>query len=117
MNPPWLNSWTQGPWPYDHESIKWIQSRPASIKRLMLLFPPSCVVTPIQILKIPAPNTLGIVTSYVEPQNPNEIGFVTVRQNPDSDLRAECKPNALKVVNYFKGLTPEVVAYILNPHW
>lgn len=50
------------------EAIEWIRSRPESVQRLMIEWPPMCVVKtlPGVILLIPAPGVEGTVTSYYE---------------------------------------------------
>lgn len=79
--------------------IEWMKSRPASVKELMLRFPPHCLVRANRSLVCPALGTIGIVFSYLED------GSMMILQDPDSMLRAQCEADWLEVVGYRKGMT------------
>jgi len=111
----WLKDWIANiPWERDEEAVLWLKSRPESIKRLLLRFPPSCVVSANRNLKCPAPGGFGIVTSLLEPDETHSEGMLTVRDGPDGNIRHQCKPEWLIVIGYWHGLTPEVVSYLLE---
>lgn len=103
----WVPEWKAGEWEPDAESLAWLRSRPESVKKLMMRFPPSCLVQANRGLGCPAPATTGIVSSYIEPDDEHPDGMLSVRQNPDHDHRAECRPEWLTVVGYWRGLTPK----------
>lgn len=110
----WVAEWTAVvPWERNEEGVLWLQSRPASIQRLMLRFPPMCVVRATRPLRIPALGTVGIVATLVEPSERNPDGLVGVLQSPDADVRGHCEPSCLEVVGYHRGLTREVISAIL----
>lgn len=113
--PDWYAKHTQEGGPIEQEGIDWIRSRPESIRTLMLLFPPSCVVRATVKLDQPRPWELGVVSSYIEPDQAHSEGLVTVHV-PGSlrNYRSECGPLWLKVVGYWNGLTPDRVAEILR---
>jgi hypothetical protein len=113
-NETWITEWTSGKLPVDEDSKNWIVSRPASIKKLMLRFPPSCVVKARVPLLIPAPGQVGIVTSYFEPMEKYPEGLVTVRTQPASDTVAQCDPAQLEVVAFYKGLDSAELSKILE---
>lgn len=63
-------------------------------------------------LSCPLPGTIGIVTSYLEKKD--RTASLTVRQSPDSSIKAECKPEWLEVVAYWKEITPEKIREFLE---
>lgn len=110
LGQPWVHDWLSSPLEPDAEAIEWIQGRPGVVQELMILFPPSCLVrsVPSERLHCPAPDTLGIVTSYFETDT------ICVRQSPDSPIRAECHIDWLEVVAYRQPCTPEWVRNLLQ---
>ncbi len=104
--PAWLADHTKTAEP-DDWTIKWIRSCSAEQQKMLLRFPPSCVVKGKVPLGVPSPGRFGIVV--------NVSGkFVYVIDGPEGDIKAECKPNWLEVVGYWKGWTPERVAETLR---
>ena len=59
----WTVEWSSGKLELDKEGKEWIISRPESIKKLMLRFPPSCIVEATSLLLAPARGGVAIVTS------------------------------------------------------
>ena len=109
IQPKWVSEWI-GPdqkFEHDEETIEWIKSRPDSIKELMLKFPPSCVVKS-DIPLHTADNRYGIITSY------SEDGDVSIRSHPDANIRGWVKIEHLTVVDYWGGITPEVIRNIIS---
>lgn len=103
-NESWVAEWQSGTIDFDKDTIAWIRSRPDSIRSLMLKFPPSCLVRGKISLMCPAVGSLAIVTSYIEPDEENKEGLLTVRDSPKGDIKYHCKPEWLEVVGYYKGL-------------
>jgi len=108
---PWIDDWQNGELIAEDEPDirEWIQSRPESVRKLMLKFPPSCLVKANRPLHCPAPDKVGIVTSYTEPDEEHSNGQISVRAHPDAVIRFQCDPECLEVVGYWRGLTPEKV--------
>ena len=104
-----MDEWTEGTFEMDEDTELWLRSRPLVIAAMMFRFPPSCIVTANRPLRCPAPNTFGIVSSYVEPSEKHPDGLITVRQHPESEIRASCDPSWLNLVGFYKGITPAVV--------
>ena len=112
--PDWMDEWTAGEWIQEEGAVSWIRSRPDAIQKMMIAYPPSCLVVSTRPLHIPAPGTVGIVTSYIDPGEEHPDGLVTVRQSPHGDVRAQCEPSCLAVVGYYRGLTPTKVKELLG---
>lgn len=110
----WEEDWQAGEWEEDKESLEWLRSRPDPIKKLLLMFPPSCLVKANRPLRCPAPDKVGIITSLLEPDEEHALGWVTVRPSPTADIKFHCKIEWLEVVGYYKGLTPERVKELLG---
>ena len=110
----WQTAWQEGNLELDAESIEWIRSRPDCIKKVMLKFPPSCIVRSDLDLLCPALGCDGIVSSYFEPDSEHPDGMLSVRSFPDAEFKAQCRPEWLKVVGYYKGLTPERIKEVLS---
>ena len=111
----WVKAWQAGVLDISAESAQWLQDRPRNIHKLMIKFPPSCLVKANIDLAIPAPNTIGIVTSYHEPDADHPDGLIGVRANPDALICGQCLPEWLEVVGYYKGeFTPELMKNILG---
>lgn len=108
MTQEWVKDWQAEEVDITPKLIGWMRSRPDSIKELMLKFPPQCLVRATRELRCPAPDTVGIVFSYLE------NGSVTVIQHPQGDTRAQCQAGWLEVVGYRKGLTPNDMRSILE---
>lgn len=104
----WVAEWQAGTFDRNQEALDWMRSRPATVKVLMVQFPPSCLVAATRPLRCPAPGTVGIVRTYFD------NGDVSVVQHPTSGVRAKCHPDWLEVVGYWRGLTPELVKEILG---
>lgn len=107
--PAWVSGWL-GPdhkFKHDEEAINWLRSRPDSVKKVMRAFPPSCVVKS-DVSLLSADNCYGIVTSYMED------GMVTIRPNPNADIRGVVDPEHLTVVGYWGGVTLEIITSILK---
>lgn len=120
MNSEWTKEWQEGNIELNNdegrEAVDWMRTRPDSVKAIMRKFPPSCLVKSVQGYehRIPAPGTIGLVASYLEPSSDSPNGELTVRQHPDADIRAACDPDKMEVVGYYKGLTPEIVEALLS---
>lgn len=111
----WVPGWAAfKPWAFDPVAVRWMRSRPEGIQNLFLEFPPGCLVRPLRALKVPAPGTVGIVHSWLEPTPQQPHGALFVRQTPDDSVGGGCEPTWLEVVGYHNGLTPEVMSYFLN---
>jgi hypothetical protein len=113
----WIEAWTRPmDWTLDGASTlgPWLRSRPESIRPLLLRFPPSCIVAPLRSLLCPAPGTCGIVAGYLIPRDDLPSGALAVRQSPHSEQRVICEPTWLVPIDYWRGLTPEVVASLLE---
>lgn len=106
--------WQEGDPPTDDESLEWIRSRPECIRQLMIDFPPSCLVMATRPLHIPAKGTAGVIVSYLEPDDQHSDGMLIVRQFPDGDTGANCRPEWLKAAGYYSGVTPEFIKSVLN---
>ena len=107
MTPSWVDTWLQEKQDIDQEDIKWLRSLSNNIKELMIKFPPSYVVKS----NIPlhtADNGYGIVSSY------SEDGMLTIRANPDADIRGFVDPKHLTVVGYWNNMTPERIKTIFG---
>jgi hypothetical protein len=104
----WTQEWQTDEFEPDAELIDWIKSRPDSVKKTMLIFPPACLVRANRLLVCPAPGTIGVVYSYLED------GSVFVLQHPASNMKAQCDFDWLEVVGYHGSLTPEYVQSILE---
>lgn len=110
----WIREWQEGEIAYDDATLEWLRSRPSSVMKLMLRFPPSCLVAPRKPLRCPAPDTFGIVHSYLEPDDENPEGSLSVRQHPEAGFRAHCSPSDLLVVGFHRGLTPTRLIHLLS---
>jgi len=111
----WAKEWQEGDPDFDEESIEWLKKRPSSITKLLIRFPPSCLVQANRTLMCPAPGETGIVTSYFEPDDEHPEGMVSVRNHgTDTPVKAQCEPVWLNVVGYHRGITPEVVKKLLG---
>jgi len=111
----WAKEWQEGEPDLDEEAIEWLRAAPDSIKKLMLKFPPSCLVKGTRSLMHPAPGETCIVTSYFEPDADHPEGSVTVRNHPtESTVKAQCVLSWLEVVGYYKGITPEFIKKLLE---
>lgn len=110
----WVADWQIMPPQLTKEGVEWIRQLPLCLRPLLLRFPPSCLVRAVRPLACPAPDTIGLVASYAEPDHNFPMGAVAVRQDPKAAARFECDPHALEVVGYWHGLTPAVVAQILS---
>lgn len=110
----WVDEWQRPPYDLTPEAVQWMRERPAEQKKIMVLFPPSCIVIAKRLLRVPAPNTVGIVTSYFEPTPAHPEGLITVRQSPEANLRACCDAEDLEVIGYWHGLDENAVERILK---
>lgn len=111
----WIEEWQEGDLVLGADSMDWMRTRPDSVKAMMRKFPPSCLVRSSKGAhhNIPAPGTIGVIRSYVEPGDERPSGELSVAQHPDAEMWARCVPGDLEVVGYYKGLTPEVVDALL----
>lgn len=89
------------------EGVRWVISRPPSIKALLRRFPPACSVVATRPLLCPPPGAVGRVVSYFE------SGAVSV-QVEGIDFRGTCEPGWLEVVGYHEHWTAEYVAALLD---
>lgn len=117
VKPHWEEEWQKGEVPVSPEMHRWFVTRPPAIRDLMLRFPPSCLVrTILADCIVPRPNTVGIVVSYLEPEDGTPQGAVTVSQHPWTEIRGVCVPSSLVVVGYYKNITPDLIRKILLTH-
>jgi len=86
---------------------EWLHSLPPAQHALLQQFPPLCLVQGRRPLEVPYVFTVGIVVGY-EPD-----GTLHVRQTPE-DSSVLVSAEDLKVVGYWRGLSPEVVRKILS---
>lgn len=101
MNYVTFETWSK-PFEMDSDTLEYLRSRPLGIQRLMLQFPPDCRVVANRPLDCPRFWEVGMISSYLEADG----GTVTVIV-PGRGIRAECKPEWLKVVAYRPGFEPE----------
>jgi len=115
MEQEWIEKWQEGNLKLGADTMEWMRSRPDAVKAMMRKFPPSCLVRSTKGVhhNIPAPGTIGVIRSYVEPGDDHLNGELSVAQHPDSESWGRCVPGDLEVVGYYKGLTPEVVDALL----
>jgi hypothetical protein len=105
--PAWLAAHTKHAAP-DDWTIQWITSGVTpEQQKLMLKFPPSCVVKANIPLGVPGPGKFGVVVNM-------DDEFIYVVEAPDGDTKAQCRPEWLEVVGYWHGWTPERVAETLR---
>lgn len=109
-----VKNWVEGEWTSDNESLEWIKSRPEAVKKMMLAFPPSCVVKANINLHCPKPDEFAIVTSFYEPSSEHPNGLITVRDGGEGEIRHQCEPEWLEVVAYWRGWTPEKMQEVLK---
>jgi hypothetical protein len=114
VKPGWEEDWQRGDWAHDQSAIDWLLSRPEPIQKLLLRFPPSCLVRANRPLKCPLPKTVGIVVSYIDPDEGHTEGMVTVRQHPEGGFRAVCRPEWLEVVGFHRGMDHEWILRVLT---
>lgn len=99
---------------YRQSTLEWLQLLPKSIKKLMLKFPPGCVVTSKKTLFCPAPNNFAIVSSYLNSTGDVLDKYLLVRGDMDRDTaRLLCDSNQLEVVGYHRGLTSDVISALI----
>jgi len=109
----WVIEWMmEGVPPEDGEALVWMRTRPRSLQRAMVQFPPSCVVRPRVELRIPARGTVGIVAKYIE-RGDGQI-LLGVIQHPLGLVCAECSLEALEAVGYWRGMTPSWVSGVFG---
>lgn len=113
MEEEWMKEWQEGEADIPDDGYAWIRSKPAEVKKVMIDFPPSCIVRANRQLRCPAPGTHGVVASYFQDQATKEV-TIGVRQNPSSDMVAQCEPGWLEVVGVWKGFDSEKVKAIIE---
>lgn len=109
----WYSDWIAPVnWEPESRVVRWLRTTPESIRKLMIQFPLSCVVSP----KYPSPSdpTVGIVSGYYGPTPIDPTGKLTVRQNPFCKIRFFYVPEELMIVGYWKNITPEVMSMIFS---
>lgn len=96
-----------------HAARKWMMSRPESIKRLMMRFPPARIVrtVPGWTLRCPAPGATGKVAGYNEPTAEDPQGLVMVDgidSATGTQVRAQCVPDSILVESYWTNDSGEL---------
>ncbi len=112
--PEWIEKHIAGEFDFNAEAVNWMRDCPECIRRLMVRFPPICVVRAVEGVELrqPAPGEFAIVGTYVEPNEKDPEGLVTV-WSEGSEYRSAW----LEVVGYWRGMDPEMVEKILEvPH-
>ena len=105
----WVDEWQQGRWSanpnFERDLRKFIRDLPLATRKLMVDFPPGCLVRTREgvSLLIPAPKTIGIVVSYGDPSLAYPLGWVGVVQNPSAPMRAQVVPYEIEVVGFRAG--------------
>lgn len=94
----------------DDETREWIRSRPPEVQESMKRWPPVCRVRAKadKMLHVPAPGVIGRVVSWYENGN---LGVVA---EGGGELRGECEPGWLELVEY-DTLTPAGIEEALAP--
>jgi hypothetical protein len=106
--PDWVEEWLGPAHKFENgeEAINWIRSRPDCVKDLMVKFPPSCVVwsdVPLH----SADHQYGIIASY------SENGQVSITY-PDANVRGFVDPQYLRVIEYWGGITPDLIRQLIS---
>lgn len=112
----WLDQYSQAE-PTPESTIQWIYHVAAGnkkVQKMMIKFPPSCVVMakPEHILSCPPPGQLGIVVNMGDKEL--KVVQADVPGTSPKPWAGMCDPAWLKVVGYWKGLTPDVVKSVLK---
>lgn len=113
--PSWFEDWVSGElnWKDEHvlEALHSLREKPAAIRGVLRVFPPSCVVRAKQgtTYRCPAPGSVAIVTSVLDEES------VSVREHPDALVRWQVPLQDLEYVAAHKGLTREKMQEILTP--
>lgn len=85
----------------------WILSRPESVQKLLLKFPPGCVV------RVKETQRIGVMFGIVA--GDSNFPTIKVAWKPGAkDDTPEFTPDELDVVGYWNGVTPDVVMGILE---
>lgn len=85
------------------EAAEWVRSRPDAIKEMMRKFPPGCYVTGTKPLDCPYPGSMAQIRSYIEPDEENPEGLISVVGTSNrlgSEVTAYCAPSWLSVIEY-----------------
>lgn len=103
-----FNQYWEVPFEWNEEQVNWLRSRPDSIKKLILQFPPDCKLQGIRELITPSrTTTTAVLRSWMED------GRITVA-DPIQGMAGVCEPSWVKVLAYREGCTPEDVKRILE---
>ena len=122
----WLDQYSKAE-PVPQSTIEWIHrvaGTNSELRKIIQKFPPSCVVLAKQDLGCPRSGHLGIVVNMgfgYDPETKSdtiqlkviEVDVPGVKPVPFAGM---CDPKWLKVVGYWKGLTPKVVKSIIESH-
>lgn len=111
-----LEELAAAPYEAGADTEEWMRSRPNTIKRLLVKFPPGCILRAKDEwdLHCPAKGELALILSWTEPTPDCPEGTISCAKYPDGKVRAWCKPEWLEVVHYTCGMTPEKVKEILG---
>lgn len=104
------------PYEADREVEEWIRTRPPAVQKLMVKFPPDCLVKAKKgkSLMAPSPGKVGIVCSWIESKDGSHKGQVTVVDYDGGFTRGVCEPRWLEVVGYTAGMTPAKIKEIIK---
>lgn len=102
------------------DNYTWLRTRPPAVQKLMLRFPPSCVVRarPGKTLRLPAPGRKAVVSSYMEKED-GTVNLTVLDYDvwagfaEEPAVRAECDPEWLTVESYLGNMTPDWVRRVL----
>jgi hypothetical protein len=118
-NQDWTTEWQSGAHGQElfDELRLWGLTLNDTVRQLSYRFPPNCLVKskPGKTLLVPQPESIGIGLGVRETQR-EDGGYdltVMVSQSPDSGLRAECDPEDLEVVGYWKDFTDDKIRALL----
>ena len=106
----WLPEWIQPVAKLDGRIEQAIRTAHPSVQQTMMIYPPYCVVVPLEILAIPAPRTVGFVASFSE-----YAPTIGVRQYPyNEQWGATLNQGQVIPIAYWIGITPDVVRHIIQ---
>lgn len=114
---PWIDSWISPNFPgFEAEEADYIRAAPRAVQRLMVCFPPGCVVrtAPGFDLMVPFRGTCGVVRRYFTPTLSAPHGSVGVSQHPEANLVVQCLPQQLEIAHYVRGIDANAIARILG---
>lgn len=101
----WVGDWGGAPTKEQQDTIvSWLSTKRlgGSMRKLLVSFPPFCLVKATKTLEVPCPYSVAIVAGY------DDEGRLLVRQDPYGEF-IPVSPEDLQVVGLWKGLGPRDV--------